>query len=317
MRRSVLVTGINGQDGTYLAELALEQGYTVHGTALQNDRSPFLPDEVELHVVDQRDHDAVLALVREVRPGVIVNLAAISSVGASWDRPFETSQVNAMGALSLLESALALQEDGHEVRVVQASSSEIFGQPDRAPQDERTPLRPLNPYGAAKAYAHHLVQVYRGHGLHASNGILFNHESPRRPTTFVTRKITSTVAAIARGRADRLVLGNLEARRDWGWAPDHVRALLLAAEAEEGDDYVIATGRTHSVRDFVAAAFRTVGIHDWEHLVSTDPQFFRPADATESVGDPGHARSRLGWRPTTTFEEMVTAMVHADLEELA
>jgi GDPmannose 4,6-dehydratase len=199
------------------------------------------------------------------------------------------------------------------VRFVQASSAEIFGRTSRVPQDETTPVRPLTPYGAAKAYAHHLVGVYRARGLHASSCILYNHESPRRPQTFVTRKISVAAARIARGLQDELAMGNLDARRDWGWAPDYVGAMMSAARDPLGRDYVIATGISHSVRDFVAAAFRAAGISDWEKYVTLDPRFARPSDAPELVGDSTRAREMLGWSPTVTFDEVVTRMVEHDL----
>ncbi len=202
---------------------------------------------------------------------------------------------------------------GDHVRVVQASSAEIFGEPDHSPQTELTPVRPLNPYGAAKAYAHLSVGVQRQRGLHASSLVLYNHESPRRPARFVTRKITAGVAAIAQGRADELVLGNLDARRDWGWAPDYVEAMVHAVRAEVPDDYVIATGVGHTVRDFVAAAFARAGVSDWEPLVRSDPDLSRPADATDLTGDASRARLALAWAPTVDFEGVVAAMVDADL----
>jgi GDPmannose 4,6-dehydratase len=197
---------------------------------------------------------------------------------------------------------------------VQASSAEVFGQPATSPQDEDTPVRPVNPYGAAKAYAHLMTGVYRSRDLHASSLVLYNHESPRRPRHFVTRKITSTVAAIARGEADRLVLGNLDARRDWGWAPDYVDAMVRAARADRPADYVVATGEGHTVRDFVAAAFAAAGIDDWAGLVEVDPAFVRPADATDLTGDATRARRELGWAPTVGFTELVARMVEADLQ---
>jgi GDPmannose 4,6-dehydratase len=219
-----------------------------------------------------------------------------------------------MGAVALMESAHQVQErTGRPVRFVQASSAEIFGEPAVSPQTEATPIRPVNPYGAAKAYAHLMVDVYRHRDLHAVATILYNHESPRRPERFVTRKITSTVAAISEGRADRLVLGNLDARRDWGWAPDYVDAMVRAARAERPADFVVATGVSHSVHDFVAAAFARVGIEDWAGLVATDPEFVRPADPTDLTGDPTRARDLLGWEPTVGFEELVGRMVEADL----
>lgn len=224
------------------------------------------------------------------------------------------ARINAVGAVGLMEAAWRVQErTGTPVRFVQASSAEIFGQPDRSPQDESTPLRPVNPYGAAKAYAHLCAGVYRARGLHAVSLVLYNHESPRRPESFVTRKITAAVARIAQGSDEVLALGNLDARRDWGWAPDYVEAMVRAAEHEHADDYVIGTGRSHSVRELVAAAFARVGIDDWGGRVRIDPRFVRPVDATELVGDAGRARRELGWAPTVGFEEIVARMVEADL----
>jgi len=311
--RRAFVTGISGQDGRYLAEQLLAEGTEVHALAHELEPLPDLPG-VELHRGDLTAIEQVRALLVELAPDEIYNLAALSSVARSWDEPDLTARVNGLAAAGLLESALQVQDKlGRPVRLVQASSAEIFGQPDRSPQDERTPLRPVNPYGAAKAYAHLMVDVYRRRDLHAVSAILYNHESPHRPPEFVTRKITSTVAAIAHGRADRLALGNLDARRDWGWAPDYVDALVRAVRADTARDYVIATGVSHSVRDFVAAAFARAGISDWEPLVTVDPEFTRPADPTELVGDASLARATLGWSPTVGFDEIVGRMVDADL----
>ena len=307
------ITGISGQDGSYLAERLLGEDVEVH--ALAHDAEP-LPDVpgVELHRGDLTDVDDVRALLVDLAPDEVYNLAALSSVAKSWDEPDLTARVNGLAAAALLESALLVQEkQGRPVRFVQASSAEIFGEPDRSPQDESTPVRPVNPYGAAKAYAHLMVDVYRRRELHAVSAILYNHESPRRPDQFVTRKITSTVAAIAQGRADVLALGNLDARRDWGWAPDYVDAMVRAARADEPRDYVVATGVGRSVREFVAAAFARAGVSDWEQLVVVDPEFVRPADPTELVGDATLARTALGWSPTVEFDEIVGRMVDADL----
>ncbi|WP_435745253.1 GDP-mannose 4,6-dehydratase [Nocardioides sp. SYSU DS0663] len=307
------VTGIGGQDGGYLAERLLADGVEVHALAHAAEPLPDVPG-VELHVGDLTDVPAVRELVCRLAPDEIYNLAALSSVARSWQEPDLVAAVNGTAAVALLETAwLARERTGKDVRFVQASSAEIFGQPERSPQDERTPLRPVNPYGAAKAYAHLAVGVYRARGLHASALVLYNHESPRRPRGFVTRKITSTVAAIAAGREQRLVLGNLDAVRDWGWAPDYVDAMVRAAHAEVADDYVVATGVGHTVRDFVAAAFGHVGIADWEPLVGVDPAFVRPVDPTDLTGDSSHAGERLGWRPSTGFEELVGRMVDADV----
>ncbi|WP_296604015.1 GDP-mannose 4,6-dehydratase [Nocardioides sp.] len=307
------VTGVNGQDGSYLVERLLADGVEVHALAHDLEPLPDLPG-VHLHVGDVTDTGDVRRLLLDLAPDEVYNLAAVSSVARSWSEPVLTGRVNGLAAAALLDAALAAQDKhSRQVRFVQASSAEIFGQPDHSPQDETTPVRPVNPYGAAKAYAHLLVDVYRRRGLHAVSLILYNHESPRRPTHFVSRKITSTVAAIAQGRATRLTLGNLDARRDWGWAPDYVDALVRAARAASPDDYVIATGTAHSVRDFVAAAFEQVGITDWEPWVFVDPELVRPADASELVGDSSKARSELGWAPTLGFAEVVAQMVAADL----
>lgn len=321
---TALITGVLGQDGGYLAELLTGQGVTVHGIDVETpaDRAarglvePWL-DGVEVHTVDLVDTDAVARLVDEVEPDEIYNLAAISSVAVSWERPVLTSRVNAVSVAGMLEAAHSLGERvGKRVSFVQASSAEIFGAADHAPQTERTPIRPVNPYGASKAYAHHLVDVYRRRGLHASAAIFYGHESVRRPPTFVTRKISSTVAAIAAGRVDRLVLGSLEARRDWGWAPEYVQALTLLARHDTADDVILATGRAHSIEEFVAACFQRVGITDWRPLVHTDPAFIRPAEAGLQVGDPSHAAQLLGWRPGVVFPEVAQRMVDADVAAL-
>ena len=307
------VTGVGGQDGRYLVDRLLAEGVEVHALAHDAEPLPDLPD-VELHLGDLTRADDVRRLLLDLAPDEIYNLAALSSVGRSWEEPELTHAVNGEAASQLLRSALEVQDrTGRTVRFVQASSAEIFGQPDLSPQHEDTPIRPVNPYGAAKAFAHDQVGVFRGLGLHASALILYNHESPRRPRQFVTRKITSTVAAISRGEADRLELGNLDARRDWGWAPDYVDAMLRAARADRPGDFVIATGVAHSVRDFVATAFAHAGITDWEPLVQVDRALVRPVDATELVGDASRAAKALGWTPTVDFADVVARMVDADL----
>jgi GDPmannose 4,6-dehydratase len=311
------VTGLSGQDGGYLAEQLLGEGVEVHALAHPDERAPDTPG-VQLHPGDLTDIELTRRLVLDLAPDEIYNLAGLSSVARSWQQPDLTGQVNGLAAAGLLESAWQTQEaSGRPVRFVQASSAEIFGEPASSPQDEDTPVRPINPYGVAKAYAHLAVGVYRRRGLHAVSAILYNHESPRRPAQFVTRKITATVAAIARGQADTLALGNLDARRDWGWAPDYVDALVRAARADAPSDYVVATGIAHSVRDFVAAAFARAGITDWESRVVVDPAFVRPADASELVGDSSRARQLLGWAPTVGFDELVGRMVDRDLELVA
>jgi len=254
------------------------------------------------------------ALIADVAPDEVYNLGGISSVAFSWQQPVLTGQVSGLGAVAVLDACWQLQErSGHPVRVLQASSAEIFGSPERAPQDESTPLRPGTPYGAAKAYAHQMVSVLRGRGLAASAVILYNHESPRRPETFVTRKITAAAARIAAGRQDRLALGSLDVRRDWGWAPDYVEAMVRAVRHPRADDYVIATGESHTVAEFVAAAFAAAGVPDWRSRVEVDPSFVRPVDAAEQRGDASKARQLLGWAPSRDFAAVVAAMVEADL----
>ena len=310
MSARAFITGVGGQDGSYLAERLLADGLEVHALVLEVDGDPVhCPDEVVLHVGDVADVEATRRLVREVAPQEVYNLAAVSSVAQSWDEPDRTAHVNGQAAVALMESARLVGG----VRFVQAASAEIFGEPAESPQTEATRVAPVNPYGAAKAFAHLSAGVFRQRDLHVSSLVLYNHESPRRPERFVTRKITSTVAAIARGEAEELVLGNIDARRDWGWAPDYVDAMVRAARADEPADYVVATGRAHSVRDFVAAAFAAAGVGDWEPLVRQDAAFFRPVDPTELVGDASRARAVLGWEPTVAFEEIVARMVAADL----
>ncbi len=308
---SALITGVSGQDGSYLAERLLADGVEVHAVSLPDD-APV--DGVRTHAGDVADVEGTRALVLEVAPDEIYNLAAVSSVAQSWDQPELTARVNGLAAVGLLESARRLQErEGRPVRFVQASSAEIFGLPDRSPQDEDTPVRPANPYGAAKAFAHLMVDVYRHRGLHAVSLVLYNHESPRRPAQFVTRKITAGAAAISAGTASRLTLGNLAAVRDWGWAPDFVDAMVRAARSDVPRDYVVATGESHSVEEFVAAAFRCVGIDDWASYVDVDPALFRPVDAQALTGDPTRIRTDLGWTPTVGFEDVVRRMVEADV----
>ncbi len=308
-----LVTGIGGQDGSYLAERLLLDGVEVHALA-RGPRPPFVPEAVTLHTGDVTDASAMRGLLLELAPDEVYNLAAISSVAQSWQQPEAVRRVNGDAAVELMATSYAVMEAvGRPVRFVQASSAEIFGAPSTSPQDESTPLAPTNPYGEAKALAHRAVDTWRTRGLRAVGVILYNHESPRRPGRFVTRKITRGVAEIVRGRADTLVLGNLDARRDWGWAPDHVDAMVRAARHPVPRDYVVATGEGHSVREFAAAAFARAGIDDWERYVRVDEAFVRPSDAADLRGDSTRARRELGWRPTRTFDEVVAAMVDADL----
>jgi GDPmannose 4,6-dehydratase len=316
-----LVTGVTGQDGGYLAEQLVAAGHDVHGV-VGHDGAELpqhlraLGERLHLHVGDLARTEHLTGLIDEIEPDWLFNLAGASSVGASWADPVGTLDVNARAVLALLEHLLVRQERGLSVaRFVQASSGEIFAGAVQQPVTESSRVSPVNPYGVAKAAAHQAVGMYRSRGLHATSAILFNHESPRRPERFVTRKITRGAAAIAAGRADSLSLGNLEVHRDWGWAPDYVAAMVLAVSADHPDDYVVATGRAHSLRDLVAAAFTEAGLPDWQRYVRTDPALERPADAAVMVGDSTRLRERLGWQPTVTFEEMVAAMVHADQEE--
>jgi GDPmannose 4,6-dehydratase len=313
-----LITGATGQDGSYLAERFLADGWSVTGTAraTRQDGEQEFPSGIERMDLDLADTAAITEIVERTAPDVVVNLAGVSSVARSWEDPVETALVTGVAVSALLEACWQRHRAGHGIRFVQASSAEIFGANPPVPQDEATPIAPSNPYGAAKAYAHHMVGLYRNRGLHSSAAILYNHESPRRPPTFVTRKITQAVAEIARGRLDSLALGNLDARRDWGWAPDYVDALALMARAETPGDYVIATGEARSVREFVAAAFTAAGIGEWEDLVTVDPRFQRPTDAGELRGDATKAREQLGWRATMPFAEIVAHMVRADLDAL-
>ena len=316
--RTALITGVSGQDGGYLAEQLVTAGVHVHGVVRSAEVVPAhllaLGSGAVLHEVDLGDHAGLVSLLAQVQPDEVYNLAGISSVGWSWDEPVLTSEVNGVFVARLLQLLWEQQQrTGRQVSFVQASSAEIFAGATASPQDEQTLVAPRSPYGATKAFAHGMVQVFRARGMHASNAILYNHESPRRPTSFVTRKITSTVAAIAEGRATGLVLGNLDARRDWGWAPEYVDAMIRLAGHAEGADVVVATGVSHTVADFVAAAFARVGISEWEPLVSTDPAFVRPVDALELVGNPARARELLGWEPKVGFEELVGRMVDADL----
>jgi len=316
-----LITGVSGQDGTFLAERLLAEGFEVHGLVRPSDPSRHdvfraYPDIV-FHEGDLAEPSRLVDLVRDVAPDELYNLAGISSVAQSWDEPVATGIVTGVAVAGILEGAARVaEEQGRSPRVVQASSAEIFGWPATAPQDETTAVRPVSPYGAAKAYAHHMVSVYRSRGVHASACILYNHESTRRPRTFVTRKITSAVAGIARGDGTMLALGNLDARRDWGWAPDYVDAMVRAARHERADDFVIATGTSHTVSDFVRIAFARAGIEDWRSRVEIDARFSRPVDSPEFVGDASKARRLLCWGPSVTFEEIVHRMVDHDLAGL-
>lgn len=311
------ITGVTGQDGGYLAERLTTDGWEVHALIRSTDgtRREGLPDGLLLHSGEITDRDLMASALRSVRPDVVFNLAAISSVAKSWEDPVGSISVNALAVSAILDVLWQMQiEFDHRTKFVQASSSELFGNACETPQSERTNISPASPYGASKALAHHLVSIYRKRGLFASSAILYNHESPRRPADFVTRKITSQVARIAAGRGETLTLGNLEAKRDWGWAPDYVDALLLIAQHPSPDDFIVASGESHSVREFVAAAFRSAGIDDWEKHVRIDSRFNRPVDAPEMRGDSSKAHLELGWAPKVSFLEIVERMVANDLD---
>jgi GDPmannose 4,6-dehydratase len=318
MAGRALITGIGGQDGSYLAELLLGRGYEVFGTVLGNPEQyeSLAPLRARLRFaeVDLQSADDVRRALRDIEPDEVYHLASASFVPASWDDPVGTSTA-AVGAVSALLEGV--RRERPEARFVNAASAEIFGAPSEVPQREETPVAPLTPYGAGKAFGHSLTGAFRRqYGIHASSAILFNHESPRRPEQFLTRKVSRGAAAISLGLEDELQLGDLSARRDWGFAGDYVRALRLMASQDEPNDYVIATGESHSVEEFVAAAFGEVGL-DWREHVRFDESFARgAADSPELVGDAAKARDRLGWQAETGFDELVRMMVVADVELL-
>lgn len=320
---TAFLTGVTGQDGSYLAESLLARGWEVHGLVRKGHATDVagddetLVDGVEYHTGDLASPAGLESILKSVCPDLIFNLGGISSVYQSWQQPYDTALISGASVVAMLETTWQLQQEaGKQIRFFQASSAELFGEAASAPQSEATPIRPVSPYGAAKALAHHAVGVYRNRGLFASTAILYNHESVRRPAKFVTRKITAGAAAIAAGRQDTLSLGNLDAVRDWGWAPDYVDAIEQIALASAPDDFVVATGVSHTVRDFVAAAFKAAGIHDWERHVDVDSTFARPSDASEMRGDISKISSSLGWKPTMEFEQLVATMVRHDQELL-
>ena len=317
---AALITGITGQDGLYLAELLLEKGYDVHGL-IRGQNNPrrelvqkVVPD-VTLHNGDLTDLSSLMRAMRDSQPDEVYNLGAISFVAYSWENAFVTSDVTGMGVLNMLEAVrLHAGDDPSAIRFYQASSSEMFGKVQEVPQSESTLLWPRSPYGVSKVYGHYMTINYReSYGMHASSGILFNHESPRRGPEFVTRKISQAVARIHLGQQDSMALGNLDARRDWGYAGDYVEAMWRMLQQDEGDDYVIATGETHSIREFLDAAFAHVGIDDWSKHVTQDPRFMRPAEVELLIGDATKAKEKLGWTPTVSFPELVAMMVDSDI----
>ncbi|HET9231828.1 MAG TPA: GDP-mannose 4,6-dehydratase [Vitreimonas sp.] len=344
-RKTALITGVTGQDGAYLAELLLAKGYEVHGVKRRS--SSFNTERVDhlyqdphegrtnffLHYGDLTDATNLIRLMQEVQPDELYNLAAQSHVHVSFETPEYTANSDAVGTLRLLEAIRILKLE-EKVRFYQASTSELYGKAQAVPQNETTPFYPRSPYGAAKLYAYWITVNYReAYGMHASNGILFNHESPLRGETFVTRKITRAVAAIQQGLQSRLYLGNLDAKRDWGHARDYVEGMWLMLQQPQGDDYVLATGETHSVREFVELAFAEVGRRiEWrgngadekgvdaktgDVLVALDPKYLRPTEVDLLLGDPAKAREKLGWRHKVSFADLVSEMVQADLKSVA
>jgi GDPmannose 4,6-dehydratase len=317
--RRALVTGITGQDGSYLAELLLEKGYEVHGMVRRSSTETFqrlqeIRDDLVLHTGDLLDQRSLTDVLRDCDPHEVYNLAAMSFVAASWNQPVLTAEFTGVGVTRMLE---AVREVAPGARFYQASSSEMFGKVREVPQTESTPFYPRSPYGVAKAYGHHITVNYReSYGLYACSGILFNHESERRGLEFVTRKVTHGAAAIKLGLQSELALGNLDAERDWGYARDYVEAMWRMLQQDEPDDFVIATGVAHSVRDLVEVAFTHVGLDPWEYVIR-DERYMRPAEVDHLIGDYGKARRQLGWEPRTSFEELVRLMVDADVELLS
>ena len=341
MKRTAFITGIAGQDGAYLARYLLGKGYDVHGLVRWDsyadpldglsrlDTLGLVSEKVQLHMGDVTDANNLTSLIKDIQPDEIYNLAGLSQVGVSFDTPSSTFDINAKGTLNILDAVRVLESDA---RIYQASSSEMFGSTP-APQNEETVMQPCSPYGVAKLAAFHLVKTYReSYGLHASNGILFNHESPLRGQDFVTRKITKGVVAIEAGANTPLTLGNLDALRDWGAAEDYVEGMSLMLQQEEPDDYVLATGEAHSVREFVECAFAQIGVSlEWDGegieergmnaktgqvCVQVSPQFFRPNEVDHLLGDASKAKAKLGWQPKITFDDLVSRMVNADRDAL-
>jgi GDPmannose 4,6-dehydratase len=317
--KKALITGITGQDGSHLADLLLTHGYDVHGIVRRSSTENFeriahLNGRVTLHQADLLDQLSVIDVIKTVRPHEVYNLAAMSFVPTSWSQPVLTGEFTALGVTRVLEAIRLI--DPHGIRFYQASSSEMFGKVQAVPQTESTPFYPRSPYGVAKLYGHWITVNYReSYDMYCCSGLLFNHEGPRRGREFVTRKVTDAVARIKLGLASELRLGNLEAKRDWGHAADYVRAMWLMLQQPQPDDYVVATGETHSVRELVEVAFGAAGL-DWQKHVVIDPALYRPAEVDLLVGDPSKAKRILGWTPKVTFEGLVREMVFADLDRL-
>ena len=316
--KTALITGITGQDASYLAEFLLSKGYKVFGTTrrtstVNNERIKHIEDKIEILSADLLDQGSLTSVISKAQPDEVYNLAAQSFVKTSWEQPVLTGEFTALGVTRMLE---AIRTVNPKIKFYQASSSEMFGKVTEVPQKETTRFYPRSPYGVAKAYGHYITLNYReSYDIFACSGILFNHESPRRGMEFVTRKITNAVARISLGTQKKLELGNLEAKRDWGFAGDYVEAMWLMLQQEKPEDFVIATGVAHSVREFVELSFATVGIKDWEkYVVANNPQHLRPAEVDHLIGDYSKAEKMLGWKPRTSFKELVKMMIDADLE---
>ncbi|MFQ3316054.1 MAG: GDPmannose 4,6-dehydratase [Candidatus Poriferisodalaceae bacterium] len=318
--RTALITGITGQDGQYLAEVLHDEGYKIYGLlkGQRNPRAELISSQfpyVELVEGDLQDLSSLIAVLEYTQPDEVYNLGAISFVALSFKQAELTANITGLGVLRLLEAIRLVGGQNNPIRFYQASSSEMFGKVRETPQTELTPLHPRSPYGSAKVFGHHTTVNYReSYGLYTCSGILFNHESPRRGIEFVTRKVTNAVARISLGLQDHVSLGNLEAKRDWGFAGDYVKAMYLMLQQDEPDDFVVATGETHAVSEFVQLAFEAAGMDDWERYVKIDERFFRPAEVDLLVGDASKAKEQLGWEPVVSFRDLVTMMVDHDLE---
>ncbi|MBM3709331.1 MAG: GDP-mannose 4,6-dehydratase [Actinobacteria bacterium] len=318
MLKRVLITGITGQDGSYLADLLLEKGYEVYGMVRRSsveklDRIEHIKDRIKFVQADLLDQLSIINALKQVKPDEVYNLAAMSFVPASWSQPVLTGEFTGIGVTRMLEAVRLLKDD---IRFYQASSSEMFGKVKEVPQNENTPFHPRSPYGVAKVYGHYITVNYReSYDIFAVSGILFNHESPRRGLEFVTKKVTNAAAKIKLGLLDYLYLGNLNAKRDWGYAKDYVEAMWLMLQQDKPEDFVIATGENHSVREWVAAAFNCLDL-DWEKYVKIDEKLLRPAEVDVLIGDSRKARNILGWKPSVKFEELVRIMVEYDYNEL-
>ncbi|MDP8263709.1 MAG: GDP-mannose 4,6-dehydratase [Candidatus Ancaeobacter aquaticus] len=315
--KKALITGITGQDGSYLADFLLEKGYKVSGMVRRSSTETFeriehIREKIDLKQADLLDQLSIIKIIEETEPDEVYNLAAQSFVPTSWTQPVLTAEFTAVGVTRVLDAIRLVNKD---IRFYQASSSEMFGKVHEVPQTETTPFHPRSPYGVAKVYGHYITQNYReSYDIFASSGILFNHESPRRGLEFVTKKITDAVARIKLGLSDALKLGNMDAKRDWGFAGDYVKAMWLMLQQDAPDDYVVATGQTHSVQEFVEEAFSYVDL-DWKEYVKTDPRFVRPAEVDLLIGDPAKAKEKLGWTPDITFKGLIDMMVDYDIEK--